>query len=454
MAPREQTDAELVRLAREGDVEAFTEIVRRHEVLRTRFVSVAGEPRQVIEAAGRWELPVEEISGLDDRESVARKMARAEAARGFELRRGGLLRTRLLRLGRTEHVLLVTMHHIVSDGWSRGVLIRELSALYEAYRRREESPLAELEIQYSDYAVWQRGWLQGEVVKQQLDYWRQQLAGVEALELPTDYLRPGVRSGRGRSVEVRLTAAVGQGLEAMSRREGVTVFMVVLASVQVLLSRYSGQADVVVGSPIANRNRVETEQLIGFFVNTLVLRARNKVSAAMHSALEGDTTGSWYRMLNPLLWAWRGVSPIEIHEVLARIAASDAERSNPQRLDTVVGYRNGNWIYEWIHQGMQWQQRATEQQDPLVGGEYWLKAASLYSIAGYPHLKGDELAEQAEMLANRAYEEAAMLLPYQLKELEFRIEGGLVHFERVLVFREYVFVLHRDILGSRLTRAR
>ena len=120
----------------------------------------------------------------------------------------------------------------------------------------------------------------------------------------------------------------------------------------------------------------------------------------------------------------RGVSPIEIHEVLARIAASDAERSNPQRLDTVVGYRNGNWIYEWIHQGMQWQQRATEQQDPLLGGEYWLKAASLYSIAGYPHLKGDELAEQAEMLANRAYEEAALLLPYQLKELEFRIEGG------------------------------
>ncbi|ENU0876048.1 alpha/beta hydrolase, partial [Serratia marcescens] len=158
--------------------------------------------------------------------------------------------------------------------------------------------------------------------------------------------------------------------------------------------------------------------------STLVLRARNNVSAAMHSALEGDTTGSWYRMLNPLLWAWRGVSPIEIHEVLARIAASDAERSNPQRLDTVVGYRNGNWIYEWIHQGMQWQQRATEQQDPLLGGQYWLKAASLYSIAGYPHLKGDELAEQAEMLANRAYEEAALLLPYQLKELEFRIEGG------------------------------
>lgn len=158
--------------------------------------------------------------------------------------------------------------------------------------------------------------------------------------------------------------------------------------------------------------------------STLVLRARNKVSADLHSALEGNATGNWYRMLNPLLWAWRGVNPIEVNEVIARIAASDAERSNSQRLDTVVGYRNGNWIYEWVHQGMQWQQRALEQQDPLIGGQYWLKAVNFYSIAGYPHLKGDELAEQAEMLANRAYEEAALLLPYQLKELEFRIEDG------------------------------
>lgn len=158
--------------------------------------------------------------------------------------------------------------------------------------------------------------------------------------------------------------------------------------------------------------------------STLVLRARNKVSTDLHSALESGTTGNWYRTLNPLLWAWRGVDPIEVNEVLARIAASDAERSNPQRLDTVVGYRNGNWIYEWVHQGMQWQQCALEQQDPLIGGQHWLKAANFYSIAGYPHLKGDELAEQAEMLANRAYEEAALLLPYQLKELKFRIEDG------------------------------
>ena len=158
--------------------------------------------------------------------------------------------------------------------------------------------------------------------------------------------------------------------------------------------------------------------------STLVMRARNKVSADLHSTLEGNTVSNWYRMLNPLLWAWRGVDPIEINEVLARIAVADVEHTNDKWLDTVVGYRNGNWIYEWVHQGMRWQQSALEQQDPLIGGQHWLNAANFYSIAGYPHLKGDELAEQAEALSCRAYEEAALLLPYQLKELEFRIEGG------------------------------
>ena len=160
--------------------------------------------------------------------------------------------------------------------------------------------------------------------------------------------------------------------------------------------------------------------------STLMPRTRNKMSAAMHSTLASDTASSWYRLLNDLLWAWRGVDPIEINQVLARIAASDAERSNPQWLDTVVGYRKGNWIYEWVYQGMQWQQRALEQQNSPLGGQYWLNASNFYSIAGYPYLKGDELAEQAVMLANRAYKEAAILLPYQLKELEFCIEGSKI----------------------------
>ncbi|MBD8450774.1 esterase FrsA [Serratia rubidaea] len=158
--------------------------------------------------------------------------------------------------------------------------------------------------------------------------------------------------------------------------------------------------------------------------STLIRRAPHARSAIMHSPLEGDTANNWYRMLNRLLWAWRGVDAVEIVEVLSRIAASAAEHSDERLLDTVVGYRNGNWIYEWVHQGMQWQQRALEQQDPLLAGKHWLRAANFYSIAGYPHLKGDELAEQAEVLANRAYEEAALLLPYQLKELEFKIDGG------------------------------
>ncbi|MEB6337669.1 esterase FrsA [Serratia rhizosphaerae] len=158
--------------------------------------------------------------------------------------------------------------------------------------------------------------------------------------------------------------------------------------------------------------------------STLIQRAPHARSASMHSPLEGDTANNWYRMLNRLLWSWRGVDAVEIVEVLSRIAASAAEHSDERLLDTVVGYRNGNWIYEWVHQGMQWQQRALEQQDPLQAGRHWLRAANFYSIAGYPHLKGDELAEQAEVLANRAYEEAVLLLPYQLKELEFKIEGG------------------------------
>lgn len=158
--------------------------------------------------------------------------------------------------------------------------------------------------------------------------------------------------------------------------------------------------------------------------STLIRRASPARSATMHSPLEGDTANNWYRMLNRLLWSWRGVDAVEIVEVLSRIAASAAEHSDERLLDTVVGYRNGNWIYEWVHQGMQWQQRALEQQDPLLAGKHWLRAANFYSIAGYPHLKGDELAEQAEVLANRAYEEAALLLPYQLKELEFKIDGG------------------------------
>jgi amino acid adenylation domain-containing protein len=268
-----------VRLQGALDVEAleqsFAEVSRRHESLRTRFAVLAGVPVQVIDEAGEFRLLVTDLSELeeDEREAEAHRVARAEAQQPFDLAVGPLFRARVLRLGAEDHVLLCTMHHIVSDGWSMGLLIKELTSLYEAFTQGQPSPLAELTIQYADFAQWQRGWLQGEVLERQLNYWKQQLGGAPAaLELPTDYVRPAVQSFRGAHQPLQLAAELTEALKELSRREGVTLFMTVLAGWQLLLSRYSGQADVVVGTAIAGRNRAETEALIGFFVNTLVLR--------------------------------------------------------------------------------------------------------------------------------------------------------------------------------------
>ena len=189
-----------------------------------------------------------------------------------DLERGPLLRVKLLRLGEQEHVLLVNMHHIVSDGWSSVIMVREFSRLYEAYAKGEESPLAEMEIQYGDYAVWQREWLKGEVLEEQMGYWREQLRGLGVLEMPTDYARPAVLSQRGGSVRFEVKEELTRKVKEMSRREGVTVFMSMLAGWSVVLSKYAGQEEVAVGTAVANRRRVETEGLIGFFVNTLVMR--------------------------------------------------------------------------------------------------------------------------------------------------------------------------------------
>src|SRR5438034_897171 len=196
-----------------------------------------------------------------------------ESGTPFDLGRGPLLRGKLLRLGEEEHALLLTMHHIVSDGWSVGVLVRELGVLYEAYAGGKESPLPELPIQYADYAEWQREYLQGEVLEEQLGYWRKQLGGeLPVVELPGDHVRPAVRSYRGAQQELRVSREVTEKLKQRSREEGATLFMTLLAAFDVLLARYSGQEELVVGTPIANRTRVETEELIGCFVNTLVLR--------------------------------------------------------------------------------------------------------------------------------------------------------------------------------------
>src|SRR4051812_10868223 len=251
------------------------EIVRRHEALRTTFAEGNGSPVQVIAPFGGFALPVEDLSGLGetDREAALGQRARDEAARPFDLSAGPLFRAVLLRLGAEEHVLLLSMHHVVSDGWSLGVLFGELSALYAAYREGRESPLPELPVQYADYAVWQRGQLAGEALERQLSYWRERLAGApELLELPADHPRSPVRTYRSATAEVELSLQLLERLQRLGQGEGATLYMVLLGAFQVLLGRYGGTDDVVVGTPIAGRTRGETEGLIGFFVNTLVLR--------------------------------------------------------------------------------------------------------------------------------------------------------------------------------------
>jgi len=256
--------------------EVINEIVRRHEALRTRIEAEEREPAQVIDAWQWRSLERIDLTGWprEEREGEALRMAIEEARTGFDLRRGPLLRMKVLKLDEEEHVALLTTHHIVSDAWSMGVLVREVCTLYEALSEGRESPLPELEIQYADYAKWQRNWLQGEVLERQLRHWRERLAGVTPLELPTDYPRPALVSYRGANFSFALQEELAHGIRTLSRREGATLFMTMLAAFQTLLMRYSGQEDIVVGAPIANRPRAETEALIGFFMNTLALRTR------------------------------------------------------------------------------------------------------------------------------------------------------------------------------------
>jgi amino acid adenylation domain-containing protein len=254
---------------------SFNEIVRRHEVLRTGFVAVQGEPMQSIAPALHLPLPVHDLREWpeQEREAEVRRRAAAEAGCPFDLECAPLLRTSLLQLARQKHVLVLSMHHIISDGWSMGVMLRELSVLYEGYVGERESRLPELPIQYADYAYAQRQWLQGEVLQRQLSYWKKQLAGTPPmLELPTDHPRPMVQSYRGARQSLILSEAVTGKLRELGRSEGTTLFMTLLACFQTLLYRYTGQDDFVVGTPIAGRSRAETEGLIGFFVNTLALR--------------------------------------------------------------------------------------------------------------------------------------------------------------------------------------
>jgi len=267
--------------------QSLTEIVRRQAVLRTTFLRA--EPLQVIAPAEPMALPLIDLGAwpAHKRAAEAQRLAEAEARQPFDLTRGPLLRVSLLKLAAEEHMALITMHHIVSDGWSINLLVKELSALYQAYSAGQPSPLAELPIQYTDYVHWQRAWLQGDVRETQLAYWKKQLAGKPAqLEMPTDRPRPDRQTFRGASQSFTLPATLSAALRTVSRREGVTTFMIFLATSQALLYRYTGQDDISVGTPIANRNRVESEGLIGFFVNMLVMRTQFDGSLSLHELLQ------------------------------------------------------------------------------------------------------------------------------------------------------------------------
>ncbi|HWS86563.1 MAG TPA: amino acid adenylation domain-containing protein [Pyrinomonadaceae bacterium] len=267
-----------VRLGGDVNVAALEQsigaVIRRHESLRTRFELANGQPVQFVNPPARFELAVEDLRHLPDAELEAetRRRAAAEAAREFDLSRGELLRAKLLRTAEQEYVLLLTIHHIASDGWSSGVLLKELTAFYQAYASGGEPPFTELPVQYADYAAWQRGWLQGEVLEAQLAYWAERLKGAPTLNLPTDRPRSEALGSRGGRETLALSRHLTESLNLLSRREGVTLFMTILAAFDVLLAHACDQEDVVVGTDVANRDRAETEGMIGFFVNQLVLR--------------------------------------------------------------------------------------------------------------------------------------------------------------------------------------
>jgi amino acid adenylation domain-containing protein len=250
--------------------QALGSIIQRHEPLRTRFQTVDGVPVQVIDPQPIWELTMVNLAG---KETEAEKLAYQESQTPFDLTQSPLLRVTLLKLQPEKHILLINMHHIISDGWSIGVFIRELSHLYGAFVAGKEPTLPTLPIQYADFAVWQREWLQGKVLAAQLEYWKRQLAAAPPLlELPTDRPRPAIQTFQGKTERFQLDSKLTQQLKTLSQQSGCTLFMTLLAAFGVVLSRYSGQTDIVIGSAIANRNRREIEGLIGFFVNTLALR--------------------------------------------------------------------------------------------------------------------------------------------------------------------------------------
>jgi len=276
----------------------LTEIVRRHEVLRTTFHVNGNEQVQVIHPPYNVSVPVIDLGHLPEaeRDSQVRKFAAEEAQRPFDLEHGPLLRTKLLHFTDDQHVVFFTVHHIVSDGWSAGLFFTEMQTLYAAFSEDRRSPLPELPIQYADYARWQRDWLKGEVYERQLAYWRERLRGAPTtLTLPTDRPRPSHRSYRGAVQGLWIRQKLAAELRQLSREQGVTLFMTLLAAFDILICYCTKQTDIVVGTPVAGRMRAETEPLLGFFINTLVLRSDlsgDPTFAELLRRVKSDTLGA------------------------------------------------------------------------------------------------------------------------------------------------------------------
>lgn len=255
---------------------SLNEIIRRHEILRTTFAGSSGVPLPIVAPELKIQLRVSDLSALPESESEAQAkiFSGDEAERPFDLAKGPLIRASLIRLSPSNQILIITLHHICSDGWSLVLLFEELAQIYEAFSRGEQSPLSELPIQYADYAAWQREWLQGEVLDTQLSYWKEKLGGeLPILDLPTDRPRPALQTYPGARISRVASEELTDALNLLSRREGATLFMTLLAAFKSLLYRHTGQTDIIVGSPIANRPQTETERLIGFFLNNLALRS-------------------------------------------------------------------------------------------------------------------------------------------------------------------------------------
>ena len=267
----------------------FDQVVQRHETLRTTFQVQHDTPVQVIAPTASIPIILIDLQALTNamQQEISWQLAMDEAQRPFNLAQGPLLRAMLMKFGPTEFLLSITMHHIISDGWSIGVLIREINTFYQAYYAEQTQPLAELPIQYADYAVWQRKWLENDVLQAQLGYWRKKLAGANTnLALPVDYARPNVQTFRGSRYALECSESFSQSLKDVSKQADATLFMLLLAAFNVLLVRYTQQEDILVGSPIANRTRRELESLIGFFVNTLVLRTNLQNNPSFREVLQ------------------------------------------------------------------------------------------------------------------------------------------------------------------------